>query len=218
MNEVIFLATFFACLSLSLLAFKMGRIYVYAYMATMGTITFFLAPMVVNIFWYAFSVSEIFYASMFLSTDMISEHFGKKEAKKVIWLATFVMVVIGVLAGMVTLMEAHEVDIIKPHILALLSISPRLLVAAFIMFIIEQHLDANIFHAIKEKTGPQKLWLRNNVSTIIVQTLDVLVFYPLAFYGVYPNLIELMIMAFIFKIFMALLDTPFIYLSHKLKS
>ncbi len=130
----------------------MGRVYLYAYVATMGTITFFLAPMVVNMFGYAFSISEIFYAAMFLSTDMVSEHYGKKEAKKIIWLAAFVMIIIGILTTLVVSMNAHSVDIIKPHIQALLAISPRLMIAAFVMFILEQHLDAHIFHRIKEKT------------------------------------------------------------------
>ena len=217
MNELIFFATFIITLILALFAFHFGRNYLFAFMGAIATLTFFLAPMVTEMFGFAFSMSELFYAVLFFTTDMVSEHYGKREAHALIWAAVLLSVTIAVLTSISTLLTPHSVDFIQPHIKAILQISPRLLFAAFVMFVIEQHFDIWIFHKLKQKTEGKKLWLRNIFSTSTTQLIDVLTFYPLAFYGVYTNLLELMIVAYIFKITMALLDTPFIYFSHKFK-
>lgn len=217
MNELLFFAIFVVVIILALFAFRLGRNYVFAFIGTIATLTFFLAPMVIVMFGFAFALSELFYAILFFTTDMISEHYGKKDAHSLVWLAVLVSVTIAVLTSVATIFTPHTVDFIQPHIEAILRISPRLLGAAFIMFIIEQHFDIWAFHKLRQKTKGKKLWLRNILSTGTTQLIDVLFFYPLAFYGIYENLIELMIVAFVFKILMAMLDTPFIYLSYRFK-
>ena len=168
-------------------------------------------------FGFAFAMAELFYAAIFFTTDMVSEHYGKKTAHGLVWLVVIISLTIGVLTSLATYLTPHSVDFVQPHIIAIMKIAPRILIAGLIMFIIEQHLDIWLFHKIREKTKGKKLWLRNIFSTTTTQLIDVLIFYPLAFYGVYENLTELMIAAFIFKLLMATLDTPFIYLSHKFK-
>lgn len=202
---------------MALFAFRLGRNYVFAFMATVGTLAFFISPMVISLFGFAFALMELFYAALFFTTDLIAEHYGKRDAHSLVWLAVVVSVVIGVITSISVVLTPHEVDFIQPHIKAILEIAPRVLLAAFVMFIVEQHFDIWLFHKIKQKTQGKKLWLRNICSTSTTQLMDVLVFYPVAFYGIYSNLIELMIAAFVFKVLLALLDTPFIYLSRKFK-
>ena len=217
MNELLFILTFVAALGLVLGAFRLGIVYIYAFMATVGTLAFFLAPLVVSIAGFAFALSELFYATLFFSTDVISEHYGKRKAHEIVWLVVVVSVAIALFTAVATMFIPHAVDFVQPHIKAILAISPRILLAGLVMFIVEQHLDVWLYHKIREKTKGTKLWLRNNLATGATQLLDVLVFYPLAFYGVYENLFELMLAALIFKLILAVFDTPFIYLSRKFR-
>ena len=217
MNEFLFLITFILTIALALFSFRLGRNYVFAFIGTIATLTFFLAPMVTVMFGFAFAMSELFYAVLFFTTDMVSEHYGKKDAHSLVWVAVLVSVTIAVLTSLAIALTPHSVDFIQPHIRAILEVSPRVLIAAFVMFVIEQHLDIWLFHKLKDKTKGAKLWFRNILSTSTVQCVDVLIFYPLAFYGVYENLGELMIAALVFKILLAFLDTPFMYLSRRLK-
>ena len=62
---------------------------------------------------------------------------------------------------------------------------------------------------------PSKLWLRNNVSTMISNSLENYLFGLLAFTGVYDliTILELTTVASILEIIIAALDTPFLYLS-----
>ena len=217
MNELLFFATFLLTLALSLLAFRLGKKYVFAFIATIGCIAIFVAPMVTTLFGFAIVLFELFYATIFFTTDLVAEHYGKKDAHSLIWLAVLVLVTVSILSSLALMFVPHAVDTIQPHVKAIMEVSPRLIVATFLMFVLEQHFDIWFFHKIKKKTKGKKLWLRNILSTSTSQLIDVLLFYPLAFYGIYSNLIELMIAAYIFKVLMSLLDTPFIYLSHKFK-
>ena len=72
-----------------------------------------------------------------------------------------------------------------------------------------------------KKTGSNSkfLWLRNNCSTLISQLVDTAIFTTIAFIGKYETNIFLSIMftTYFFKAFVAIMDTPFIYLACKIK-
>ncbi|MCH9045777.1 MAG: queuosine precursor transporter, partial [SAR324 cluster bacterium] len=67
-----------------------------------------------------------------------------------------------------------------------------------------------IFNRIKELFAARHLWIRNNVSTLLSQTLDTCLFITIAFYGQLP-LLPLMAGQLAVKYSIALLDTPVVY-------
>jgi len=219
MNILLFVGLLLCSFALSLWSFHLGRRVMFAFIGAISSLTFFLAPVVVDIFGFPFAIGEIFYATLFLSTDILAEHYGKSQARKVIWLVVIIGITISIFTQVAVMFDVHDSGLIagggeiQGHLRAFLEISPRLLLAGFVMFIVEQQFDIWFFHKLKQIFQGRKLWLRNCLSTGASQLIDVLFLYPLAFYGIYDNLIQLMITAFVFKICMALLDTPFIYLS-----
>lgn len=52
--------------------------------------------------------------------------------------------------------------------------------------------------------------MRKNVSTIVSQFIDTVVFYTIGFYGVFP-IFELIAFTFAVKAFIAIVDTPFVH-------
>jgi uncharacterized integral membrane protein (TIGR00697 family) len=86
-----------------------------------------------------------------------------------------------------------------------------------IAFVISQYHDLWAFNFWKKKTNGKYLWLRNNLSTIVSQLLDSVIFIFIAFYHATPELgvvqIFYMVMPlWALKVVFALLDTPFVYL------
>ena len=79
--------------------------------------------------------------------------------------------------------------------------------------------DIYLYNKIKEKY-PNKLWLRNNISTILCNCLENYFFNTLAFIGIFSMnvIISIATTTTIIEIVIALCDTPFLYLSKKLKS
>jgi len=67
----------------------------------------------------------------------------------------------------------------------------------------------------KRLTKGKHLWLRNNLSTITSQTISSVLFFTIAFYGVY-DIWPIIIETTIAKCIISIIDTPFIYLSRAL--
>ena len=63
------------------------------------------------------------------------------------------------------------------------------------------------------------LWLRNNGSTWISQLIDSVIFAVVAFIGIFPFKVvfQIILSTYLLKIFVAFLDTPFMYLSYWVK-
>ncbi|HKL47658.1 MAG TPA: queuosine precursor transporter, partial [Candidatus Izemoplasmatales bacterium] len=78
--------------------------------------------------------------------------------------------------------------------------------------------DVWAFQFWKEKTKGKYLWLRNNLSTLVSQMIDSIVFCLIAFLGVFPMSVwfEILITTYLFKLIVAIFDTPFIYLAKKM--
>ena len=99
----------------------------------------------------------------------------------------------------------------------LFTINLRVSIASLLMFVLSNMLDISLYEKIKSKI-PDKLWLRNNVSTIVSNCLENYFFTLLAFAGIYDIKTILMIasVASVFEIVIAICDTPFLYISRKL--
>ena len=89
----------------------------------------------------------------------------------------------------------------------------RLIAASMIAYLFAQFIDVKIFHFWKRLTKGKHLWLRNNGSTIASQLVDTTLVIGILFIGVWDaNQIFLAIIdGWLFKMLMALIDTPIIY-------
>lgn len=161
------------------------------------------------------NIGLILISASFLTSDMLCEFFGKKEATKAVW--------IGIL-GMILFMLTSFLAVYWPPAPAfqnqvayalLFGTSIRLALAQIVTNIVAQNHDVWSFFFWKKVTKGKYLWLRNNLSTMTSQTISSILFFTIAFYGVY-DIIPIIIGTTIAKILIAFIDTPFMYLSRKL--
>ena len=96
----------------------------------------------------------------------------------------------------------------------------RFFIASMIAYLISQYFDVWFFNYLKQTLSGKSLWLRNNLSTIISSLVDNTVFSVFAWILLNPepvsvyNVIMIYILCtYLLRIFIALLDTPFIYLA-----
>jgi hypothetical protein len=93
---------------------------------------------------------------------------------------------------------------------------PRIAFGSLVAYVVSNLHDIWAFDYWKRKhPGNRTLWLRNNLSTIVSQLIDTLVFTFIAFWGVYPTevLTGIVISTYLLKWVVAVLDTPFMYLA-----
>jgi len=167
--------------------------------------------------WFRFEISVgiLPYPITFLITDIISEIYGKKKANRV--------VVAGIVAsifsmGIIFIADAVPATDWSPvqndtfsHVFGLSSIA---VLASMMAYLFAQFIDIRIFHYWKQKTKGKHLWLRNNFSTFTSQFIDtftvvtLLSLFKILSWDVYGTLL---ISGFLFKIIIAALDTPILY-------
>jgi len=172
--------------------------------------TIFGAPL------FELSVGILPYPITFLITDLISEIFGKKKANQIVTagiFASFFSMGIVLLADLAPAIASSPIgDTVFSSVFAL---SPIAVLASMLAYLFAQYVDIAIYHFWKHLTQGKHLWLRNNFSTFLSQFIDTFtVVSLLCLFGVLPweLFYGLVISGFVFKIFIALLDTPLLYL------
>lgn len=172
----------------------------------------------VELFGLTTTLGNVLYASVFLATDMLSELYGRREARKGVFLG-FATLLLGTAYMQLALaFVPAEGDFAQPHLAGIFGFMPRLAAASMAAYLVSQLHDVWAFHFWRRRTGARMLWLRNNASTLVSQFLDSSIFCLIAFWGVFetPVLTEIFATTYLFKAVVAVLDTPFIYLARRL--
>ena len=179
---------------------------------------FYWYPLDIEIFdnkIFELSVGILPYPITFLITDLISEIYGKKKAKDVVItgiFASFFSIILLLISDAVPAVEKSP--IIDEEFKKLFSVSSIAVFASMLAFLIAQLVDIRIYHFWKKLTKGKLLWLRNNFSTFSSQFIDsCLVIGLLCFFDIlsWDLFWGLALSAIIFKVFVALIDTPFLY-------
>ena len=195
-------------------------LYVYSALAViigniqvLKTVDFFYSPEPV-------ALGTVLFASTFLCTDILSEHFGREKARKnvLIGFSSFLFMTIIML---ITIGFRPSVnDWAQDSLANIFTPMSRFFIASMIAYLASQYFDVWIYSTIKKITKSRYLWLRNNLSTILSSLVDNTIFSLLAWIILNPDPETLynVIMIYIFgtyvlRIFIAFLDTPFMYLS-----
>lgn len=162
------------------------------------------------------------YALTFLASDAYTELYGRRAAQVVVnvaFLANFL-----VLALVWSTLAAPGID---PEIGAAfetaLGPATNVVAGSLLAYLVSQNWDVFVFHAIRDRTGPRLLWLRNLASTATSQALDTVIFVGVAFFlaptlfGVGDPLPGSVLLAlglgqYLLKLAIAVLDTPVVYL------
>jgi uncharacterized integral membrane protein (TIGR00697 family) len=87
----------------------------------------------------------------------------------------------------------------------------RILLGGWLSYMVGNHVDVIIFHAIRKKTGEKWFWLRKNVSTAVSQLIDTIIFMTVAFWGVFP-IAKAIPGQYLLKFAVAVVCTPLSYL------
>ena len=167
------------------------------------------------------TLGNVLFASTFLVTDIISEIYGKKEAKTAVHIGIATSMLFIVLSQWWLLYTPAKSDFAMKTIF---SNTPRLMIASMLVYAIVQEFDVWAYHKwwdwTEKKFGSRYkfLWLRNNGSTLISQFLNNLLFTFAAFWGVHSvkTIINIVISSYVIFIVTSLLDTPFVYLARRM--
>ncbi len=180
---------------------------------------FYWYPIDIEIFGsklFEISVGILPYPITFLITDLISEIYGKKRANDVVVAGIFASFFSMLIIYTSNAVPATPWSPVQDNIFSTVFGSTAIAVFASMMaYLLAQFVDIHIYHFWKILTKGKHLWLRNNFSTFLSQFVDTAtVLLLLCSFGKieWDKFTGLLIAGFLFKVLVALFDTPFLYL------
>lgn len=226
-NELLFLGQTVIGLAFTLFAFRLGRHWIYGFIAVCIVLANLFVTKQIRLFGLAATGGNVVYGAIFLSTDLLAEHHGKKAAREAVFVGFFVALFYMVMSQFLLAFVPSSDDWgAAEGMRQIFAVAPSIILASLTAYLVSQLHDVWAFHAIREKTKGKFLWLRNNASTWISQLIDSAVFSSLAFL-ILPRIMagseyalpvgtvaQIALSTYLLKLLVAAIDTPFIYLSY----
>ncbi|MDD5721325.1 MAG: queuosine precursor transporter [Candidatus Pacebacteria bacterium] len=162
---------------------------------------------------FTFDGGTLLFPLSYIFGDILTEVYGYKKGRSVIWLGFFmallmsvIFIIVGKLPPAVGWDNQAAYD-------AILGLTPRIVIASLIAYLCGEFSNSYVLAKMKIWTNGKWLWTRTIGSTLIGELIDSTLFISIAFLGVLPNslLFTLIISNYIFKTAVEVLFTPATY-------
>jgi uncharacterized integral membrane protein (TIGR00697 family) len=162
------------------------------------------------------------YALTFFASDCYAELYGRRAAQVLVNVGFGMNFVLLALVWSTILAPAAPTSVDPAMFATVLGASTNIVVGSLVAYVVSQNWDVVVFHAIRDRTGEQYLWLRNVASTATSQAIDTVLFVGIAFFVAptllgtgqplpQPVIVALILGQYLLKLLIALVDTPFVY-------
>jgi uncharacterized integral membrane protein (TIGR00697 family) len=145
-----------------------------------------IAVKLVNIFGFVLPAAIILFPISYILGDVLTEVYGYRQARRVIWLGFFCNLVAVIAIWIGQILPAASFWDGQTAYERILGYTPRLLLASFLAYLVGEFTNSFVLAKMKIATQGRWLWARTIGSTLVGQGLDSLVFMTLAFAGTIP--------------------------------
>jgi len=171
------------------------------------------AAKVATLWGFSFGAGVLFFPLSYIFGDVLTEVYGYARARKVVWAGFAALAFASFMSWAVLAFPpapgwphqaAHE---------AVFGNTPRIVLASLVAYFAGEFCNSYVLAKMKLFTEGRHLWARTIGSTIAGEGVDSLIFYPLAFYGVWADelVVRVMIANYILKVAWEAAITPFTY-------
>jgi len=171
------------------------------------------AAKVCTVWGFTFGAGVLFFPISYIFNDVLTEVYGYARARKVVWAGFGAIVFASFMSWVVlTLPPAMGWNDQRAYE-TVFGQTPRIVFASLGAFFVGEFANSYVLAKMKILTSGRFLWSRTIGSTIVGEGVDSLVFYPLAFLGVWENRLVLTVMVsnYIIKVLWEAIVTPFTY-------
>lgn len=219
-NELLWLVLMLLSFIFLLICYRVfGKTGLYVWMGFAIVLANIQVLKIVQLFGVVATLGNIIYGTIFLVTDILNELYGAVASRRAVYLGFFATIASMIMMTVCVYFVPHASDFANDSLTTIFTIVPRIAIASLIAYAISNIHDVWAFNFWKKKTKGKYLWLRNNLSTMVSQLIDSVIFSCIAFLGLFPFdvFIQIMISTYLFKWITAALDTPFLYIAVALK-
>nr|WP_293003120.1 queuosine precursor transporter [Nevskia sp.] len=165
-----------------------------------------------------FGAGNLFFPISYIFGDVMTEVYGYARARRAIWAGFAAMIFATTMSAIIVSMPASPTSdynkVLQPALETVFGNTWRIVVASMLAFWVGDFVNSFVMAKMKVWTEGRMLWTRTIGSTVCGQSIDSLLFYPVAFYGILDNatLGSLMVFNVLFKIGVEVAFTPLTYL------
>ncbi|MFD0617255.1 queuosine precursor transporter [Paenibacillus sp. GCM10027629] len=177
----------------------------------------------IEMFGFVMTLGNTIYGTIYLTSDLLNEKYGEKEAKKAVWFGFFTLITTTIMMQMALQFKPHESGMEAQAAMELIfGMMPRLALGSLSAYFVSQFLDVRIYTFLKKVfPKPNQLWIRSNGSTGISQLVDSAVFCTIAFAGVkgysWDVWFDIFITTYVLKFIISVASTPALYIARGFK-
>jgi uncharacterized integral membrane protein (TIGR00697 family) len=171
------------------------------------------AAKVCTVWGFTFGAGVLFFPISYIFNDVLTEVYGYARARKVVWAGFGAIIFASFMSWVVvTLPPAADWNDQRAYE-SVFGQTPRIVFASLTAFFVGEFANSYVLAKMKIKTNGRHLWARTIGSTIVGEGVDSLVFYPVAFFGVWSNhlVMQVMVSNYIVKVLWEAIVTPATY-------
>jgi uncharacterized integral membrane protein (TIGR00697 family) len=165
----------------------------------------------------SFGAGNLFFPVSYIFDDVLTEVYGYARARRAIWCGFGAMLFATVMSSLIVRLPAdpHEPfnALLQPALEVVFGNTWRIALGSMLAFWFGDFVNSYILAKLKIVTQGRALWMRTIGSTVVGELVDSLVFYPLAFYGIWTaeTLIKIIILNWALKVTVEVVFTPVTY-------
>ncbi len=151
----------------------------------------------------------IIFPLSYILNDCISEVWGYKKARFVIWTAFFMNFLVVILGQLLVWLPAASFWDGAEHFDFMFNMAPRVAAASLLAFLAGSHLNSLVLSKMKIASEGRRFGVRAILSSLAGELLDSLIFMPIAFWGTPLKALASMMLAQVtFKVCYEILILP----------
>lgn len=161
----------------------------------------------------SFGAGVLFFPLSYVLGDVLTEVYGYARARRVVWVGFAAAIFAAGMAAFIVALPAAPDWHAQEALATIMGQAPRIFAASILAFWAGEFVNAFVMARMKLWTEGKHLWARTIGSTVAGQGVDSLIFYPVAFLGVWePGLIvTVMVTNYLLKVTWEALLTPVTY-------
>ena len=171
------------------------------------------AAKIVTVGGFTFGAGILFFPLSYIFGDILTEVYGYARARRVVWAGFAALLYASAMSWViVNLPPAKDWPNQAAYEVAF-GATGRIAMSSLLAFWAGEFTNSYVLAKMKLLTNGRMLWARTIGSTIAGEAVDTLIFYPLAFYGVWTNqqIVTVMIANYLLKTAWEVVNTPITY-------
>lgn len=213
MNELLFFFSAFLVVTFALLALRLGKSSLIAFIAIQGILANLFVVKQMALFGFSVTCSDVFAIGGILSLNLLQEYFGKEAAKRAVQISFLSLIFFAVMSQIHLFYVPTAADETHSAFEAIFSSTPRIIIASIAVFYIVQQMDIRLFGWLKSFVT--KLPLRIALSLLVSQFIDTVLFSFLGLYGLVESVFDIIFVSFLVKCLVIATSSVFVTFSKR---